>query len=229
MLGLDVHRPVALFYLGKGRFYYISRRLPHAAGHGRSRCRTLAARLRRPVPPHHLRLFSSQVSPRCGAYICALIIPLAVKSGPLRDFALQNNGDLREEFGWEELVQTVAAIRDSLPPDQQANVGILVGNYGEQGAIEMLGPAYHLPLPMSLTNSAWLRGYPTPPPDHAHRRSGSVSEEARPRLHRLPPRRSQWQLARRHNEESQYHPDIFVCGPPRQPWPIFWKEHQSFG
>ena len=39
-----------------------------------------------------------------------------------------------------------------------------MGNYGEAGAIEMFGPAYHLPPPISTTNSAWLRGYPTPQP-----------------------------------------------------------------
>jgi hypothetical protein len=31
------------------------------------------------------------------------------------------------------------------------------------------------------------------------------------------------------NEESQDHPDIFVCGPPRLPWPEFWKAYQGFG
>ena len=41
---------------------------------------------------------------------------------------------------------------------------MLVGNYGEAGAVEILGPAYHLPTPISMTNSAWLRGYPTPQP-----------------------------------------------------------------
>jgi hypothetical protein len=51
----------------------------------------------------------------CGAYLCALILPLA-SAGPLKEFALQRNGDLREEIGWPELVQTVAGIRDSLPP-----------------------------------------------------------------------------------------------------------------
>ena len=37
-------------------------------------------------------------------------------------------------------------VRDSLPADQQSSYGILVGNYGEAGAIENLGaclsPAY---------------------------------------------------------------------------------------
>ncbi len=31
------------------------------------------------------------------------------------------------------------------------------------------------------------------------------------------------------NEESQQHPDIFVCDGTSQPWPAFWKEHRRFG
>jgi hypothetical protein len=31
------------------------------------------------------------------------------------------------------------------------------------------------------------------------------------------------------NEESNYRPDIFLCGPPRLPWPEFWKKYQRFG
>jgi hypothetical protein len=31
------------------------------------------------------------------------------------------------------------------------------------------------------------------------------------------------------NEELQYHPDIFVCGPTRLPLPELWKNHQDFG
>ena len=30
-------------------------------------------------------------------------------------------------------------------------------------------------------------------------------------------------------KRAQYHPDIFVCGPPRMPWQQLWKEHQDFG
>jgi hypothetical protein len=163
----------------------------------------------------------------CGAYICALILPLA-SSGPLRDFALKRNGDLREEIGWNELVKTVAGIRDSLPPDQQANLGVVVGNYGEQGAIEMLGPAYHLPMPISVTNSAWLRGYPTPPPTTLI--VLGVSQEDVESIFtgcRLAGHNGNSEGVR--NEESQAHPDIFVCGGPRKPWPEFWKDYQSFG
>jgi hypothetical protein len=163
----------------------------------------------------------------CGAYIIALIVPLAA-SGPLRDFSLKRNGDLREEFGWNQMVKTVADIRDSLPPDQQASVGVLVGNYGEQGAIEILGPAYHLPPPISMTNSAWLRGYPTPPPTTLIVLGFSpLSADRAFTGCRLAGHNINSEGIK--NEESQYSPDIFVCDGPRKPWPQFWADNQRYG
>jgi hypothetical protein len=162
-----------------------------------------------------------------GAYFIAGWVPIA-SSGPLREFAISHSEDLREEFGWNEMVRTVASIRDSLPPDQQAHLGITVGNYGEQGAIEMLGPAYHLPPTISMTNSAWLRGYPMPPPTTlivvglSGKKADSVFTNCRLAGHN-------GNAEGVKNEESQYHPDIFVCGPPREPWPEFWKNNQRFG
>ena len=67
-------------------------------------------------------------------------------------------------------------IRDSLPPEQQAHLGITTGNYGEYGAIDILGRAYRLPVPIGTTNSEWLRGYPTP---RQPRSSSSASERGR--------------------------------------------------
>jgi len=37
------------------------------------------------------------------------------------------NNDFREEIGWPELVQTVAKIRDSLPAEDRAQLGIIAG------------------------------------------------------------------------------------------------------
>jgi hypothetical protein len=135
---------------------------------------------------------------------------------------------LREEIGWEELVRTVASIRDSLPPDQQAHLGITVGNYGEQGAIEILGRAYNLPLPISTTNSAWLRGYPSPQPTTiialgiSQKQADAMFTDCRLAGHNGNSEGVE-------NEESKYHPDVFVCGPPREPWPVLWKKHKDFG
>jgi hypothetical protein len=218
--------PLAMFFFSKGRSYYMAAAYPMllamGAAVGERWIATLPNWGRRTIET----IFFTGLAV-CGAYIFALILPLQ-SSGPLRDFALKNNGDLREEIGWPELVKTVAGIRDSMPTEQRASVGVIVGNYGEQGAIEMLGPAYNLPTPISLTNSAWLRGYPTPPP--ATLIVVGVSREDVDQIFtgcRLAGHNGNSEGVK--NEESQYHPDIFVCASPRLPWPEFWKKYQSFG
>src|SRR5262249_7707500 len=149
-------------------------------------------------------------------------------SGRLRDFALKNNGDLREEIGWNDMLQAITQVRDSLPAEQRANVGIVVGNYGEGGAVEILGPAYHLPGPISLTNSAWLRGYPSPPPSTLIVVGWSRSEVDEAFTGCV--LNTQYiNQERVENEESRDHRDIFVCGPPHKPWLEFWKDSQRFG
>jgi hypothetical protein len=160
-------------------------------------------------------------------FTCAQILPLA-SSGPLKAYALRRSYDLREEIGWNELVRTVAQIRDSLPPDQQAHLGITTANYGEYGAVDVLGRAYGLPEPIGTTNSEWYRGYPTPPPTTfivlglSERDANSIFTGCR-----WAGRNGNAEGAR--NEESQDHPDIFVCGPPRLPLPELWHEHRDFG
>ena len=218
--------PMAMFFFSKGRFYYMAAAYPMLLAMGAVAGERWLARLRRTACLTVEIVFFAGVT-AVGAFLCAFIVPLA-QSGPLRNFALKNNEDLREELGWNELVKTVAGIRDSLPPDQRANFGILVGNYGEQGAIEMLGPAYHLPQPISMTNSAWLRGYPSPPPGtlivigFMEEQANHAFDGCRLAGHNGNPLGIK-------NEESEYHPDIFVCGPPRKGWPWFWKAYQSFG
>jgi hypothetical protein len=160
-------------------------------------------------------------------FVGAIVLPLATH-GPLKNFALENNGDLREEIGWDELTKTVAGIRDSLPPEQRASVGVIVGNYGEEGAIEILGRAYGLPHPIGMNNSAWLRGYPTPQPTTLIVLGFSEKQAERAfNSCRLVGHNGNSLGVK--NEESEEHPDIFVCGPPRLPWPEFWKEYQNFG
>lgn len=217
---------VALFYLAKGRFYYVSPLYPMLLAMGAVGGERWLARRRRPARVAIASVFLTGVT-AVGVYACTVIVPLA-PSGPLRDWALKNNGDLREEFGWDELVKTVAALRDSLPPDQQASLGVIVANYGEQGAIEMLGPAYHLPPPISMTNSAWLRGYPDPPPQTLIV-LGFREEQVNHAFTNCRIAGHNGNSLGLENEESKDHPNIYVCGPPRRSWPDFWKAYQSFG
>ena len=68
-------------------------------------------------------------------------------------------------FGWEEMVATVARVYRSLPPADRASCRIFAQNYGEAGAIDVLGPRYGLPKALSGHNSYWLWGRGTKPPD----------------------------------------------------------------
>ena len=205
--------PLALFLVGKGRSYYLAAAYPMLIAMGAVVGERWAASLPQVWRRTVIATYFIGVT-AVGIYVAAIILPLSA-DGPLKNFALRNNGDLREEIGWNELVNTVAGIRDSLPPDQQQNVGVLVGNYGEGGAVEILGPAYRLPAPISMTNSAWLRGYPEPPPSTLIV-IGFSREDADQAFTSCRLAGHNGNSAGVKNEESKDHPDIFVCGGPRQ-------------
>ncbi len=226
MLGWMYVIPVLLFFFGKGRGYYVAPAYPMLFAMGAVVGERWVGSMRRGWRLVVEGVFFTALA-AWAVFVYALIVPLTT-SGPVKEFALKNNGDLREEIGWDELVKNVAGIRDSLPPEQRASVGVLVGNYGEAGAVEILGPAYHLPAPISMTNSAWLRGYPTPQPTTLI--VVGFSRESADKVF------TACTLAGHNgnsegvkNEESEYHPDIFVCGPPRMPWAEFWRTHQRYG
>jgi hypothetical protein len=218
--------PLALFFFGKGRGYYLAAAYPMllAMGSvaGERWLSSLSLIWRRTVA---VVFFTGLAA--CGLYICARIVPLA-SSGPLREFALAHNGDLREELGWDEMLKTIAEVRDSLPAQQQANLGIVVGNYGENGAIEILGPAYHLPTAISGTNSAWLRTYPQSQPTTLIVLGvGDTDRESEFTSCKLAAHIPYPENL--NNEESKDHSEIYVCGPPRLSWPELWKVALSFG
>ena len=226
MLGWMYVIPLVLFMVGKGRFYYLGAAYPMLLAMGAVAGERWVGSLSRGWRwAIEGALITGIVS--CGLVFGAEIIPVA-SHGALKEFALKNNGDLREEIGWEDLDLAVAGVRDSLPAEQRENYRVVVGNYGEAGAVEILGPAYQLPPPISLTNSAWLRGYPTPPASTlivvgwSQKQVDEAFTSCRLAGHNGNPYGVK-------NEESEDHPDIFVCGGPRLPWAEFWKEHQRFG
>lgn len=218
--------PVLVFWVNKGRFYYVAEAYPVLIAMGAAAIVSwLSARPAWARYAVGAVFFAGLLF--CGGYFFAGWVPIAA-SGPLRDFALSKSDDLREEIGWDELVRTVASIRDSLPAEQREHLGITAANYGEYGAIEMLGPAYGLPAPIGTTNSEWLRGYPTPQPTTFivlglhQKEANSIFTGCRWAGHN-------GNSLGVKNEESKDHPDIFVCGPPRKPWPVLWNEHRDFG
>jgi 4-amino-4-deoxy-L-arabinose transferase-like glycosyltransferase len=217
--------PMALFVALKGRDYYAAGLYPMLFAGG-SVLWERWARWMRPLWARVMQI-ATFAAIALGAYgVGRALLPL----GPIStgNYALKVNGELREEIGWTHLVAEVARIRDSLPPAERAHLGIITGNYGETGAIDIYGPRYGLPQAISGTNTAWYRGYGNPPPQtlivvgQSRSRADRLFQSCRLAGHNGNPYGIE-------NEESRDHPDIFVCGPPQQPWPDFWKSFQSFG
>jgi hypothetical protein len=218
--------PLVIFAVTKARFYYVGAAYPMllamGAAAGERWITTLARGWRWTVGGV---LFVGMAL--CGMYFCAIILPFA-SSGPLKEFALKNNGDLREEIGWEDLVRAVAQVRDGLSANERQSYGVLVGNYGEMGAVEILGSKYGLPQPIAVTNSGWYRGYPTKPPTTLIVMGWSQKDmdEAFTGC-RIAGQNGNSEGVE--NEESKDHRDIFVCSGPTWGWPRFWEHYQWFG
>jgi hypothetical protein len=60
--------------------------------------------------------------------------------------------------GWPELVETVARVYHALPPGEREHCSIFGQNYGEAGAIDLLGDRYGLPDALSAHNNYYLWG-----------------------------------------------------------------------
>ena len=67
-------------------------------------------------------------------------------------------GDYADMFGWEEQVKLVDSLYHSLPELEQKNCALWAENYGEAGALKILGKKYGLPNPISRHGSFWTWG-----------------------------------------------------------------------
>ncbi len=216
----------ALYFFGKGRGYYLAPAYPMLFAGGSVLWERWIASMSI-VWLRVVRGVTFTLLACGGVFAAAFIIPFNPVISA-NNFALRNNGDLREEIGWTDLVKAVADVRDSLSPEERAHMAILTGNYGETGAIDLYGPAYGLPQAISGTNVAWYRGYGDPPPQVL-----IVIGRSRFQVER------DFQSCRLaghygnpygiRNEETEYHGEIFVCGPPKTSWPEFWSDFQGYG
>jgi Dolichyl-phosphate-mannose-protein mannosyltransferase len=67
-----------------------------------------------------------------------------------------------DRFGWDDLAKQVSGIYNALPPEERTKTGILASNYGQAGAIDILGEKYGLPSAISGHQNYWIwgpRGY----------------------------------------------------------------------
>ena len=152
------------FFVAKGRGYYLAPAYPVLYAGGAVFGAELIANVR-PVPRILLRWLAWASVVTTIAFAAAYFVPIAPVDSDWARRAFKVNEDFREEIGWPELVQKLVQIRDSLGPAERSRFGILAGNYGEAGAINLYGKEYGLPEAICGTNSFWARGYGDPPPE----------------------------------------------------------------
>jgi len=219
--------PLVGFLTLQGRGYYLAPAYPMLIAGG---AYTTGERVRN-LAPAQRNAWNSWLYPSLiigGVCAAAFAIPVWPVNSFFWKMADNNHQLYREEVGWPEMVKTVADIRDTVPLEERSRLGILAGNYGEAGAVNVYGPAYNLPRAISGIDSFWLWGYGDPPPEtvivlglepsYAH----SLFETCSIAGTIVNPYGIQ-------NEESQDHLYILLCHHLRQPWEQFWKNLQSFG
>lgn len=72
---------------------------------------------------------------------------------------IELTGDYADMFGWEEQVKLVDSVYRSLSIEEQAKTVLWAENYGEAGALKILGKQYGLPKPISRHGSFWQWGH----------------------------------------------------------------------
>jgi len=227
MLGFMYVIPLVVLTFLRGRDYYLAPAYPMliAAGafRGEEWLRTLGPRSAASV-----RATTWWALGTGGVIAAALSMPLAPLNSPWWRVANAINGNFDMEVGWPELVAAVARIRDSLPQDERARLGVWAGDDGEAGAVNLYGPAHGLPPAISGMNSNWQRGYGETGPEVII----GVGMD-REFLYR---NFQSCELAGRvsnpygiDNRSVHGYEDLFVCRHLRQSWPGFWKHFQYYG
>lgn len=219
--------PLVLLAVAQGRSYYLAPAYPMLIAAGMVVWERRLARLR----GRRARLAEggTWAALAVGAVLMVPVMtPIAPINSPLWRVSNALHDNFAEQVGWPELVATVAQIYAALPASEQTRTGILAGNYGEAGALNLYGPAYGLPTAISGVNSYWRRGYGDLAPE-----SLIVVGFAQARAEQLFAR---CEMAGRvtnpygvENEETRDHPVIFVCREPRLAWPSLWETLRSFG
>jgi hypothetical protein len=132
-----------------------------------------------------------------------------------------------EEIGWEEFTQSVAEVWGRLPEEERGHAGILAGNYGEVGALNLYGERFGLPRAASGVNSSWERGYGESVPEtlvvvgypRELLEKYFASCEVGGRV---------WNKYGVANEETVEDPEIFVCRGLKGNWEEFWRAVRKF-
>jgi hypothetical protein len=219
--------PLLLFFLARGRFYYMAPAYPMLFAAGATLWESWLET--RGLTNRRVGRIATWMALGAGAAFSAVtMMPIAPINSAGWRLTSKIHDNFAEQIGWPELAKTVAEIYTALPAEEQRQAAILVSNYGEAGAINLYGRASHLPEVISGINTYWWRGYGPQPPKVVilvgfSRKS---AERFADQVELAGQIKNPYGVL---NEETRDHPDIFVCRAFKKSWPEFWKSFQRFG
>jgi hypothetical protein len=140
-----------LYIVADGKAYYLASLYPVLLGLGATPTAdwTLRTRWRSPV-----LIVAVVLSGLVSASVALPLLPERKLQGSL---TMKLNPDIGEEVGWPGFVHTVADAWRSMPPAERRRAAIFTSNYGEAGAVDLLGRKLGLPRSYSGHNgfSEW--------------------------------------------------------------------------
>ncbi|MGA9857637.1 MAG: glycosyltransferase family 39 protein [Solirubrobacteraceae bacterium] len=140
-----------LYFAGNGHAYYLASLYPLLLGLGALPTAAWTLRARRRTP---LLAAAIALSAAINAVIALPLLPQRDLQGSI---VIALNSAQGETVGWPSFVHTVSAAWRQIPASERRHTAIFTSNYGEAGAIDLLGAALRLPAAYSGHNgfSEW--------------------------------------------------------------------------
>jgi Dolichyl-phosphate-mannose-protein mannosyltransferase len=147
----------AAYLIGDGKAYYLASLYPTVVGIGAVPTAAWLGRGRRP----RLRLGVVVAGVVLSGLVSGVVsLPVLPESRLPGSAAIGLNPDLGETVGWPQYVATIDHAWQALPPATRSHAVVFTENYGEAGAVDVLGRGDGLPDAFSGHNGFGLWGPP---------------------------------------------------------------------
>ena len=127
-------------------------------------------------------------------------------------------------FGWEEMTQTVAAVYNSLPPEERGRCAIFARNYGEAGAIDFFGTRYGLPKSIGKHQNYFLWG----PRDYTGECVITIGEKLEDVQKSFEQTEQVATFTHPYVLPHENNNPVFLCRKPRRPLKEIWPEVKCY-
>jgi hypothetical protein len=137
-----------------GKVYYCQGTFPALLAAGSVTAERWVARARRPELRRGLAVAAPLLSMAVSLPVALPVVPVA----DLHRVPATDTVTTVDTVGWPQLTGAVATLDAALARAGQRPTSIFTGNYGEAGALDVLGAGRHLPPVLSGHNSFWMWG-----------------------------------------------------------------------